>query len=98
MINRDQWLEAVREATERPLPPSDALTIKELGELLGVDRFGATRRINAVIALKRAEKTTKSIRRSDGVVVRVTAYRLIQEPADVRRAATRTRHARRRGR
>jgi hypothetical protein len=83
-INRDQWLAAIKDATEQPLPPSDALTVKEFCALLEVNRFTATQRLQRLLALKKIEKTVKLIRRTDGVVIRATAYRLIQEPADVR--------------
>lgn len=77
-INRDDWLSALREADHADCPESDALTIAELGEILGAQRLATTNRVKRMIAAGTAVKTTKRIRRGDGAVITVTAYRLVK--------------------
>lgn len=78
-INRDAWLKAVEdaEAKSRELPDSDSLTVQEFAALIGMNRFAAMDRIRALVAMGKAEKTKKKIRRTDGVVITATAYRLL---------------------
>jgi len=79
MITRDDWLKAVADAEEksRELPDSDAMTVQEFATLIGKHRIGATERLRTLVAMGKAERTRKKILRTDGVVVTVTAYRLI---------------------
>ena len=79
MITRDDWLSAVKEATvEVPLPESDALTMQELADLLGCKRTAARLRLKVLIGNGRAVRTTKLVRRSDGSVTALPAYRLVE--------------------
>lgn len=78
MINRDDWLNALREATEAPLPESNAVSVKEFAALAGIKCCHAARkRLLGLVELGKARKTTKQIRRSDGMTITVTAYELV---------------------
>jgi hypothetical protein len=89
MITRDDWLNALHEAVHAPLPETDALTVVELAEVFGVGREQARRRVNVLIANGRAERTRKQIRRADGGVLSVPAFRLLPEvPHATRREHT----------
>lgn len=87
-ISRDDWLSALKEACEAPPPPSDALTVMEFGELIGVGRAQAYKRLQILVKSGRAELTKKQIRRGGelGHWVWVPAYRLItpEKPAKKR--------------
>ena len=78
MITRDDWLSAVKEAREVTIPESDALTMQELASLLGLRRTATRLQLNTLISTGRAVKTTKQVRRLDGRVVVVPAYRLVE--------------------
>lgn len=79
MITRDDWLNAVHEAQNAPLPESDALTVRELAEtIFHCGLSAAQRRIDQLIAVGRAEQTTKSLRMKNGGVRTAAAYRLVE--------------------
>ncbi len=77
-INRDEWLKALHDATHAPLPESDAITAVEFGDLIGVQRAQAYKRLVQMEKAGKATRTTKPLRRSDGSVVTVAAYRLVK--------------------
>lgn len=79
MINRDDWLAAVQEANNQPLPESDALTARELGELLGMAETTARRRLRAMVAIGMATPTTKLVRRGNAIT-KCPAYQLKTTP------------------
>jgi hypothetical protein len=79
MITNEDWLTAVSDAANQPLPASDAMTLAELSKLLGMGRAAATKRINTLIARGDAVRSRKLIERTDGVRVRVSAYRLVKK-------------------
>ena len=76
MINRDEWLAAVKDAEATPLPESGALTLQEVAAIIGLKRQAAELRVKLMLQAGTATKTTKQIRRTDGHIVTVTAYRL----------------------
>lgn len=76
-VDRDAWLTAIRDAQAADLPSSDALTVAELGALLGFKKEAAARRAQMLVAAGKAEKTTKRVMITDGQVRTVTAYRLL---------------------
>ena len=79
-ITRDDWLSAIREATE-PLPSADddeSVTIADFATLLGVQRCQAGKRMRMLVHAGKATLTRKSIRRVDGGVIWVPAYRLVK--------------------
>lgn len=77
MINRDAWLQAVKEAAEAPLPETTAMSVQELADQLGICRESMHRKLIALVANGKARKTTKRIRRIDGMAITVTAYDLV---------------------
>ena len=79
-ITRDDWLKAVQdaEAKAREVPESDAMTVQEFAAFIGMTRLSAASRLATLVALGKAERTRKKIRRSDGVVISATAYRLLK--------------------
>ncbi len=78
MINRDEWLAALHEATNAPLPDSDAITAVEFGKMIGVQRAQAYKRLVQLVDAGKAELATKTIRRPDGGTINVRAYRLLK--------------------
>lgn len=84
-ISRDDWMAAVREAAQSPLPESDAVSIRELADLLGVDKSTADRHVKRLLHVGKAERTTKLTRTAIGTIMRVTAYRLLREVPDAKR-------------
>ena len=79
MISRDDWLSAMNDAMHAPLPPSDALTVVELAEVFGVQREQARRRAHVLVSSGKAEHTTKQVRRANGGVITVPAFRLLPD-------------------
>lgn len=77
MITRDDWLLAMKEAIFAPLPETDALSIKELADLFQCQRNRASQKVQILVSAGLAEETTKLVRRSNGGVVRIPAYRLL---------------------
>lgn len=77
-ISRDDWLAALQEAREAPLPESDALTIRELADLVGVSRVQMWRRVEVMVKAGTAIPTLKLIRRNTTGTMRVPAYRLVK--------------------
>lgn len=75
-INREEWLAALKDANEAPLPHSDAVTIREFAELTGYGIAHATRKMRQLVLMEKATPTTKLMRRSNGAVITVPAYRL----------------------
>lgn len=77
MITRDEWLRAMEEAGVNQVDDRDALTPKELGELMGIERTTAERRVRAMVAAGKAIKTTKLIEDGRGRRYCHTAYKLV---------------------
>lgn len=78
MITRDDWLKALEEAADAPLPETDALSLQELTAIFGVGLAATERRIHRLIAAGAAEETTKPIRMKNGGLRTVAAYRLLR--------------------
>lgn len=78
-ITRDEWLAALNEAAQ-PLPPeeTDTMSAVELAKMFGVSRHTMNFRLERLMEMGKAERTTKRIRRTNGSVITVTAYRLIK--------------------
>jgi hypothetical protein len=95
MITRDDWLSALEAAKTSALPDTDAFTLKELTDVFGCGRKQAELRVSMLVAANLAERTTKQIRRIDGGVVSVPAYRLLEVPHAKRRRNARRVRARR---
>ena len=74
-INRDDWLRAVEEAEAVTVDPS-AVTIAELGDVLGLRKDATIRRVSKLIALGKATAVQKWIKDRSGRPQRVNAYRL----------------------
>ena len=86
--NYDEWMAAMKAAIEAPIPESDALTVLEFGALVGIERSHASKRLKAMVAQGTAEYVKKQIRRADGGVIWVPAYRLSKAqsvPAPIRK-------------
>ncbi len=81
MINRDDWLAAIREAGFQELQDDQqAVTIAEFAKLIGVGRPRAEDRMKQLVALGLATRTTKRMPRFDGALYPVPAYRLKEKP------------------
>ncbi len=76
-ITRTDWLKALDDAKNAPLPESDAITAVEFADMIGVQRAQAYHRLMAMERIGKVQRTTKLIRRGDGSVLKVAAYRLI---------------------
>ena len=77
MITRDDWLQALKDATAPPPPEDlDTLTINEFAKIIGVQRAQASKRMQILVDAGKATVTRKAIRRVDGGVVYIPAYRL----------------------
>lgn len=93
MINREAWEQARQEALNAPLPDTDALMTRELAELWQVTHGHAGKLARRLVSVGKAEFTRKQVRRTDGGVVWVPAYRLLKGGRDD--APKRTENARR---
>jgi len=78
MISRDEWLEALRDVTAPLEENSDAIMVREFAEILGVSHGQAGRKMRQLVASNRAVQVRRQLRRSDGGVIYVPAYRLIK--------------------
>lgn len=77
-ISRDEWLAALAEAGLEQVDDQDALTVSEFAEMMGMTRYGATQRLNALVSAGKAIKTSKRLQRTtSGGAGTATAYRLI---------------------
>lgn len=76
---KDEWLRALQDVQPVYEPDPNALTLQEFATMLGCANSTATKRLAALIAAGRAERTSKTIRRSNGSVLNVTAYRLVTD-------------------
>ncbi len=78
-ITRDDWLRAVGEAAIEPdMDDPAVLTLQEFGNLIGMARSAALPRMNRLLEAGKATRTRKRIRRSDGAIMSVPAFRLVQ--------------------
>lgn len=75
-ITRDDWLTALRET--EPVNDPDALTVKELAELLGISVCLAQRKVPKLVAEGKATRTKKRVVDSAGRVQVVPAYVLVK--------------------
>ncbi len=78
-VNRDEWLLALH-ATDVECDPS-ALTVREIGQLLGIGRDAALKRAAALVATGKATRTQKRIVDAAGRPQIKPAYRLIDKPS-----------------
>lgn len=76
-ISRDEWLEAIGEAS---IPKDDptAVTVLELAKMLGIGRMAAYRRVLSLIEQGKATVTQKTVAFPSGLTKRVTAYKLVK--------------------
>lgn len=77
-INRDEWLEALGEAS-RPEPDPMALSIDELAKLLKLQRKAAEFRALKLVEEGKATEVTKIITLRDGSNRRVRAFKLLNK-------------------
>jgi hypothetical protein len=75
-ISRDEWLRALGDTVIPPDP--DAITSSEFAQMIGRGIIAARVRLDRMVAEGKAERTTKAIRRKDGVAQVVAAYRLVK--------------------
>ena len=79
MITRDDWLRAVADVAPAAEPAnSDALSMRELAQVLGCGREQAAQRMKALIAAGRAVRVMKRIMDSNGRPQTIPAYRLVE--------------------
>jgi hypothetical protein len=76
MITRDEWLSALDDATAKCDP--DAVTVRELAALLGVERKTAYLRVVRLVETGRAVATFKTSVGPSGLPRRVPAYKLVE--------------------
>lgn len=79
VINRDEWLAAVKAANEAPIPESDAISVNEFAEIVGIERSFASKRLKRMVDAGLAERTKKAARRADGGLIWIPAYRLVKQ-------------------
>lgn len=79
MINRDEWLAAVR-AVEPVCDPA-AITRGELADMLGLSRTATKERINRMIKDGSARQVMKRVLDSQGRPQTVAAYLLVKRKA-----------------
>lgn len=96
-INKDEWMAAIKAACDQPPPPTDAITILEFAEMIGVERSQASKRMHALVRQGLAEVTKKQTRRGGeiGHWVWVPAYRLLKKAEVAHGDSPRGRDARR---
>jgi hypothetical protein len=75
-ISRDEWLQALGETIVPPDP--NAITSAEFAQMIGRGIIAARRRLDQMVADGTAEHCMKLLRRRDGVVQTVAAYRLVK--------------------
>ncbi len=85
-ITRDEWLKAVGDAV-MPCDP-DAITVRELAEMLNVDHQAAYKQIRRLLKEGKAVPSRKRITHASGQSRTVAAYKLVSNAA---RPATRRR-------
>ncbi len=83
-IKRDDWLKAIDDARTAPLPPTDAITLAEFGEMTSTSRSGAGSQMRKLIAAGAAVTTKKQVRRADGGLIWVPAY-VLKKPGAKKR-------------
>jgi hypothetical protein len=74
-ITRDEWLKALGEAVAPPDP--EALTTRELAEMLGIPRKTMDNRIRLMVDQGKAMRTVKVVTTAQGTR-RVMAYKLVR--------------------
>lgn len=89
-ISRDEWMRALTEANEesereRSAENQDALTVVEFGQMIGIQRCQAARRMNQLVAAGKAVRVFKRMRRSIGGSITVPAYRLVKAKPKAKR-------------
>lgn len=78
-ITRDEWIRALAEAGEPVEDDRDALTVREFGEMFGMTRPTAERRLQALVTQGKAIKTYKRVRvASNNRMVSLIAFRLLR--------------------
>lgn len=75
-INREEWLRALAEA-EEPEDPT-ALTASQFGDLFGMNRNTARKRLLELVKLGKAQPTTKLVADSTGRKQRYPAFKLVK--------------------
>ena len=78
-IDRGAWERAWADVQAAPIPDpnADAMTTADLELLWGVARTQATRRARQLVQAGKAQAVPKLVRRADGGVIKVPAYRLV---------------------
>jgi hypothetical protein len=79
-ISRDEWLSALQSAGIDDRDDQDAMTPMELGEILGIDRQAAVRRLKKMVKMGKATPTRKRVHDAGGRMQSHTAYRLVDKP------------------
>jgi DeoR/GlpR family transcriptional regulator of sugar metabolism len=79
-ITRDDWLKALSDAGfDDTTDDQDAVTTQEFAEMTSVHPMTASRRLQALVKLGKAERTFKQQLAPDGRRVRYVAYKLIHD-------------------
>ena len=82
-ISRDEWLRALADVGFIEGENDEhAVTVAEFGQLIGLERTAATKRLRALVAAGKATETYKRVQAQSGQVVRCRAYRLIDAPKE----------------
>lgn len=79
-ITRDDWMAAMREVNEKPLPDANdgAVTTLEFAVLVDVSRSQAYKRLIDLVNAGKAQRCFKLQRRNNGGVVKVPAFKLLK--------------------
>lgn len=76
-ITRDEWLSALADVGEDGTDDRDAVTTTEFMAMMGVERHIARRKLEKLVAIGKATRTTKRERTADGRWVPCVGYRLV---------------------
>jgi hypothetical protein len=84
-ITRDEWMAAMSDVENAPLPADDALSTLDFAKMMGLSRSQAHRRLMLLLEAGKAERCTKLMRRNGVGVVQIPAFRLIKKASTKKR-------------
>lgn len=80
-IAHEAWMAALADVEATPLEEdASALTVQQFAAELGIGRHAAESKLKKLIDAGKVTRVTKRIRRCDGQMITVNAYRLVTAP------------------
>lgn len=77
-ISRDEWIKALEDANLTITDDPDAITVAEFAAMFGLPHATAARKLKALEAAGKAQRTTKRAPASDGRMMTCNGYRLLK--------------------